>query len=106
MPKMFTEAARAAARVSRIRRAKATAELKALGGLEVFAVRLHNGFTWQVRQFGGLVLASGQHCFPSSVIARTMGLKMLTTMRQSTLGKEPLDAALMVKVPMRSAPSP
>ena len=106
MPKMFTEAARAAARVSRIRRAKATAELKALGGLEVFAVRLHNGFTWQVRQFGGLVLASGQHCFPSSITARTMGLKMLTTMRQSHLSKEPMDAASTAKALMRSAAAP
>ena len=43
------------------------------GQLEVFAVRIGTGFTWEVRQFGGLVLAKGTDCYSSSDDALAAG---------------------------------
>ena len=45
----------------------------AKGQLEVFAVRLGTGFTWEVRQFGGLVLAKGAECYASGNDALAAG---------------------------------
>ena len=51
------------------------------GQLEVFAVRLGTGFTWELRQFGGLILAKGTE----SHLLSTMLLRLGTRRDQSLL---------------------
>ncbi len=74
----FTEAARAAAAEKRRERAAIKAETKC--NLEVFVLRMEhlpNQYGWEIRQFGGVVVARGSRSFGSSVQARADGLEML-----------------------------
>ena len=67
----FSAAAREAAQASR-RRREAEREA-AKGQLVIYAVRLGTGFSWEVRQFGGLILAKGTECYSSSDDALSAG---------------------------------
>ena len=41
--------------------------------IDVFAIRSASGFTWEVRRFGGLVMAQGDDCFDTAEEARSAG---------------------------------
>lgn len=74
----FTEAARAAAAIARAKRAALKAATK--NDLEVFVLRPKHGgqdYTWQIRKFGGLIVAEGEASFPSIAEARRDGLAAL-----------------------------
>ena len=73
--KFFSEQARAAAAVARRRRAELKAQTH--GELEVFAVRSANGYSWQLRKFGGVVLADSHQRFPSPAAARAAGVSAM-----------------------------
>ena len=42
-------------------------------GIDAFAVRCAGGFTWEVRRFGGLVVAQSEDCFVTAEKARAAG---------------------------------
>ena len=67
----FTQDARSAAAAARRRRSELQAETK--GNLEVFTVRLNNGFSWQLRQFGAIIVADTEQRYASMDMARAAG---------------------------------
>ena len=69
--RFFTEKARAAAAAGRRRHLEERAANKAQ--IEVFAVRRGVAISWEVRQFGGVVLYRGTECFDSSAAAVAAG---------------------------------
>lgn len=69
--KHFTEEARTAAAAARRRRYEERAANK--DQLQVFAVRRSLGISWEVRQFGGVVLACGTETFGSAADALAAG---------------------------------
>lgn len=74
----FTEAARKAAIIAR----KAKAEIPRHFGLpELFVVRVGGRtFTWELRQFGGVLLERGIEAFASQALARADGEAVLTAL--------------------------
>ena len=79
----FTEAARKAAALAR--KAKLE-EPRRFGEPELFVVRPSEavrGFAWQIRQFGGIVLATGDVGFPTSAAAREAGRQALEGLETS-----------------------
>ena len=69
--KHFTDEARIAAAAARRRRLEERAANK--DQLQVFAVRRSVGISWEVRQFGGVVLACGTQTFGSAADAVAAG---------------------------------
>ena len=74
----FTEAARAAAALKRRERAAIKAETK--NDYEVFVLRSSddtNRYTWEIRQFGGVLVRSAGASFTASAEARRDGVSAL-----------------------------
>ena len=74
----FSPRARAAAIASR--RSREMVKAAAKGQREVFAVRFGTGFTWEVRKFGGVVLASGAERYTSNEEAIAAGQLALSAL--------------------------
>ena len=73
--KFFTEQARAAAAIARKKKAELKAQTQT--EMEVFAIRIDNVYKWQLRKFGGIILASGDQSFTSADAARAAGTSAL-----------------------------
>ena len=74
--RLFSPEARAAASVSRMKRAALKAMIK--DGLEVF-------ITWEIRKFGGLTMEQTLVCYPTRALAQAAGDAALR-LRHATAG--------------------
>lgn len=50
-------------------------------GLEVFAVRVTRGFSWEIQRFGGLVVIKGSETYPDGQQASAAGRVVLDRYR-------------------------
>ena len=95
----FTEAARAAAAQKRRERAAIKAETK--NDFEVFVLRGSdetNRYTWEIRQFGGVLVRSAGVSFSSSAEARRDGLSALRDLSEASEPLNPASAAAVALV--------
>jgi hypothetical protein len=75
----FSPAARAAAAEARRRRTLARGPVDELRVFVVRDERLHHGFRWEIRRYGGFVVDMSAEVFDSQRQARRFGEKMLRT---------------------------
>ena len=76
MAHFFTDQARIAATASRRKRAEMQ---KLRADIEVFTIRSANGYAWEIRRFGGIVVARDDQQFPSVAMAQAAGQTALKT---------------------------
>ena len=85
--RLFSPEARAAASVSRMKRAALKAMIK--DGLEVFITKGACGtteFTWEIRKFGGLTMEHTPDCYPTRDLARAAGDAALLRRNAADIG--------------------
>lgn len=94
--RLFSPEARAAASVSRMKRAALKAMIK--DGLEVFITKGACGtteFTWEIRRFGGLTMEHTPVCYPTRDLARAAGDAALRLRNGSEVGETGAAASVL-----------